>query len=54
MSVSIGDAYKALNIISQICTENKACKSCPFYTCEICGITEQGSPSYWSIKEPKN
>lgn len=33
--------------------KTKVCKSCPFYTCEICGITKQGNPSYWSIKEPK-
>lgn len=33
--------------------KTRGCKSCPFYTCEICGITGQGSPSYWSIKAPK-
>lgn len=38
MNVSMDDAFKALHIISQICTENKGCKSCP---------------SYWSIKVPK-
>lgn len=53
MNVSMDDTFKALHIISQICTENKDCKSCPFYTGEICGITGQGSPSYWSIKVPK-
>lgn len=30
MNVSMDDTFKALHIISQICTENKACKSCPF------------------------
>lgn len=56
MNVSIDDAYKALTTISKICTESKGsagCKSCPFQTCDICGIIEQGYPAYWSIKKPK-
>lgn len=37
MNASMDGAFKALHIISQICTENKGCKSCHFIHVRFAG-----------------